>query len=76
MSHIKHQSLQNEECTYNYIHNFLHILQTGDNFILKERIFMEPNLVIVRDTSNEECTQGCIVAKQEVIFEVDGFTHY
>ena len=36
---------------------------------------MEPNLVIVRDT-NEECTQGCIVAKQEVIFEVDGFTHY
>ena len=35
---------------------------------------MEPRLVIFRDTSNEECSQGYIVAEQEVIFEVDGFT--
>ena len=49
-------------------------LQTGDNLetILKERIFMEPRLVIFRD-SNEEYTQGFIVAEQEVIFEVDRF---
>ena len=35
---------------------------------------MEPRLVIFRDTTNKECTQGYIVAEQKVIFEMDGFT--
>ena len=55
--------------------NLCYSFQAGDNLdtILKEKTFMEPRLVVFHDYE-KKCNQGFIIAEQEVLFEVTGFT--